>query len=126
MASEDAVRHQLIAVSLVLSCGQAAIAESVEAVAQDKPHLQGAIKYRPTPLELNELKEVVQDMPFEDCLKYLEGLATNYPSTPRKELGELTMVSFPSDDGSILVGCSTHNRIVIRKTTNRCGRDLDC
>ena len=64
---------------LVLFCGQAAIAERVpRAVAQDMPHLQGAIVYRSTPFELNELKQGVRDMPFEDCLKYLRGLAAKY------------------------------------------------
>ena len=110
---------------LVLFCGQVAIAERVrEAVAQDMP--QGAIVYRPTPFELNELKQGVRDMPFEDCLKYLQGLATKYGSTSRKESGDVTIASFPYEDGLILVGCSAHNQLVIMKATNKCRLDLDC
>ena len=120
------MRHQLIAMGLVLFCGQAAIAERVRAVAQDMPHLQGAIVYRSTPFELNELKQGVRDMPFEDCLKYLQGLATKYGSTSRKELGDVTIASFPYEDGLILVGCSAHNQLVITQATNRCRLDLDC
>ena len=125
----EAMRHQLIAMGLVLFCGQAAIAERVrEAVAQDMPraHLQGPIVYRPTPFELNELKQGVRDMPFEDCLKYLQGLATKYGSTSRKESGDVTIASFPYEDGLILVGCSAHNQLVIMKATNKCRLDLDC
>ena len=123
----EAMRHQLIAMGLVLFCGQAAIAErGREAVAQDMPHLQGAIVYRSTSFELNELKQGVRDMPFEDCLKYLQGLATKYGSTSRKESGDVTIASFPYEDGLILVGCSAHNQLVIMKATNKCRLDLDC
>ena len=65
-------------------------------------------------------------MPFEDCLKYLQGLATKYGSTSRKESGDVTIASFPYEDGLILVGCSAHNQLVIMKATNRCRLDLDC
>jgi len=68
-------------------------------------------------------------MSFEGCLANIRHIASQFGIAPVNivETNILRIVRFPTGDGSILVSCSSpDNKMVVTKSSKRCGVDVNC
>lgn len=68
-------------------------------------------------------------MSFVNCLRMIRKVAGDLGIAPINivETSGLRIVRFPVTDGSVLVTCSAaDNKLVVTKTGNTCGRDVNC
>jgi hypothetical protein len=89
----------------------------------------GCLALVAVPCNAAESEEYARSMDFDECLRVIDSAASQLglAYADIADTDTLRVVRFPVSDGSVLVTCSRFDdTMVVTKTNEKCGDDVEC